>query len=127
MENGGKIIYQMKNNRWCENIQRCHKSNNIMWNVSLVNMTYWQTCHDPDCRMLGFRGEVKALPSNIVSDVKKILMEEAMQCNKGDNDGTAISGLDKVSKDLNHVAQDEDDEFASCIEHELLVHPELFP
>jgi hypothetical protein len=42
-----EIIYQIKDNRWCENINREHKSNNIMWHVSLVNFTYWQTCWDP--------------------------------------------------------------------------------
>ena len=128
MKNGGIIIYQMKNNRWCENIQRCHKSNNIMWNVSLVDMTYWQTCHDPDCRMLGFRGEVKALPISILNDIKKILSGESMLCNQ-DNEDTAISGLEtNTIIDLNHITQDDDDDdFANCIEHELLVHPELFP
>jgi len=127
MKNGGIIIYQMKNNRWCENIQRCHKSNNIMWNVSLVDMTYWQTCHDPDCRMLGFRGEVKAIPNNIVNDIQKILSEESMQCNQ-DNEDNDVLVLDKNIYDLNHVTQDEDDEdFGNIIEHELLAHPELFP
>jgi hypothetical protein len=34
------ITYQIKDNRWCENIQRPHKSNNIMWHVSISE--YWQ-------------------------------------------------------------------------------------
>lgn len=42
-----EIIYQIKDNRWCENINREHKSNNIMWHVSLANFTYWQSCWDP--------------------------------------------------------------------------------
>jgi hypothetical protein len=36
------ITYQIKDNRWCEHIQRSHKSNNIMWHVSISSMEYWQ-------------------------------------------------------------------------------------
>ena len=39
------ITYQMKGNRWCENINRFHKSNNIMWIVSIRRMQYWQGCY----------------------------------------------------------------------------------
>lgn len=75
------IIYQMKNNRWCENIQRCHKSNNIMWNVSLDNddMTYWQSCHDPDCRLVRFRGDVQVLPKDVQDSVRNILLDRSIE------------------------------------------------
>lgn len=43
----GEIVYQVKDNRWCENIMREHKSNNVMWHVNLSDCTYWQTCWDP--------------------------------------------------------------------------------
>ena len=74
------IIYQMKNNRWCENIQRCHKSNNIMWNVSLDDdMTYWQSCHDPECRLVRFRGSVQVLPKDVQDAVRDILLERSIK------------------------------------------------
>ena len=67
-----RIKYFMKDNRWCENINRSHKSNNIIWNVSLFDCTYWQSCLDPDCR---FSGVVKKLPS----DVKESLTECSLE------------------------------------------------
>lgn len=39
------ICYNMRDNRFCENVQRAHKSNNIMWNVHLRDRVCWQTCH----------------------------------------------------------------------------------
>jgi DNA-directed primase/polymerase protein len=36
------VTYQIRDNRWCENIQRPHKSNNVMWHVSISDMEYWQ-------------------------------------------------------------------------------------
>ncbi len=71
------VTYHMKDNRWCENINRSHKSNNIMWNVSIRDGTYWQSCHDPDCRMASFCGEVKALPAQVVSDISDVLQNAA--------------------------------------------------
>jgi Herpesviridae UL52/UL70 DNA primase len=57
------LSFQMVDNRWCENIGRQHKSNNIVWNVDLVTHACYQTCHDPDCR--GFRGKIYAVPDEL--------------------------------------------------------------
>lgn len=46
------LTYQMKGNRWCENINRSHKSNNIMWIVSIQRMQYWQGCYGE--RVVGY-------------------------------------------------------------------------
>jgi len=59
------ISYNMLGNRWCENVGRAHKSNNIIWNVHLVYRVCWQCCHDPDCR--GFRGKEIAITSTDVN------------------------------------------------------------
>ncbi len=67
------ITYQIKDNRWCENIQRCHKSNNVMWHVSIGDQKYWQSCHDPDCRMSSFRGERKDLPLDVKQEIDSVL------------------------------------------------------
>jgi len=66
------ITYQIKDNRWCENIQRCHKSNNVMWHVSIAEFQYWQSCFDPDCRMSSFGRGRRDLPM----DVKKAISED---------------------------------------------------
>ncbi len=70
------ITYQIKDNRWCECIQRCHKSNNIMWHVSIGDLTYWQSCHDPDCRLSSFRGERRDLPANVKAEISTYLNEK---------------------------------------------------
>jgi Herpesviridae UL52/UL70 DNA primase len=57
------LSLHMVNNRWCENVGRQHKSNNIVWNVDLVTHVCYQSCHDPDCR--GFRGKVFAVPDEL--------------------------------------------------------------
>lgn len=87
------IIYQMKGNRWCENISRSHKSNNIMWNVSLSDGTYWQSCHDPECRMTMFRGQCHKVPSQVYADVRNVLLEKQMECD--DEFKKALQNLDE--------------------------------
>ena len=76
----GIITYHMKDNRWCEYIGRAHKGNNIMWHISLRDMNYWQTCHDPDCRRAGFRGEVKALPMDVQGQLNDAILAKAIEC-----------------------------------------------
>jgi hypothetical protein len=73
------ITYQIKDNRWCENIQRSHKSNNIMWHVSIADFKYWQSCFDPDCRQMSFRGKETHLPSKIKDHITKILIDQEVQ------------------------------------------------
>lgn len=67
------ISYSMKGNRWCENIGRAHKSNNIIWNVHLIDRFCWQSCHDPDCR--GFRGEHIGLPEEINNEIDDFFLD----------------------------------------------------
>jgi hypothetical protein len=73
------ITYHIKDNRWCENIQRSHKSNNIMWNVSIADLTYWQSCFDPDCRLVSFRGKERDLPLGIKEHITEILIAQDVQ------------------------------------------------
>ena len=61
------IQYCMKGDRFCENIGRQHKSNNIIWNCDLLSKMYWQSCFDPECK--GFRGKCRHLPENIDSEI----------------------------------------------------------
>lgn len=66
----------MKDNRWCENINRSHKGNNIMWNVSLCDGTYWQSCFDPDCQ---FRGIEKDLPLKVKRSLDNFVFNKAVE------------------------------------------------
>ncbi|POM62298.1 hypothetical protein PHPALM_28565 [Phytophthora palmivora] len=49
------IIYHMARNRWCANIKRPHKSNNIMFIVDIDQRVFYQKCHDPTCQAMDFR------------------------------------------------------------------------
>ena len=50
-----------------------------MWNVSLVDMTYWQTCHDPECRMLRFRGEANMLPNDVQDEIRQVAADKIFE------------------------------------------------
>ncbi|XP_060938646.1 DNA-directed primase/polymerase protein [Limanda limanda] len=57
------LVYDIVKYRWCENVGRFHKSNNIMIVVDLKEEAWYQKCHDPDCR--NFRSSSYPLPQEI--------------------------------------------------------------
>ncbi|KAI3353145.1 hypothetical protein L3Q82_019701, partial [Scortum barcoo] len=57
------LVYDIAKYRWCENVERFHKSNNIMIVVDLKEETWYQKCHDPECR--NFRSSNHPLPQEI--------------------------------------------------------------
>ncbi|NWX33277.1 PRIPO protein, partial [Notiomystis cincta] len=59
------LIYDISGYRWCENIGRAHKSNNIMILVDLKNEIWYQKCHDPVCREQNFKSQSFPLPAGI--------------------------------------------------------------
>ncbi|XP_058797758.1 DNA-directed primase/polymerase protein-like [Phymastichus coffea] len=63
METRQLIIFEIIGNRYCDNIGRWHKSNNIYYIVDLINKIMYQKCHDEDCR--GFVSTPKALPVEV--------------------------------------------------------------
>jgi len=63
------VSYTMKDNRFCDNIGRAHKSNNIIWNVHLIDRICRQGCHDPECH--GFRGEAFDLPEEVNLEIEE--------------------------------------------------------
>ena len=70
------MSYQMSENRFCENIGRAHKSNNIIWNIDMTCKTYWQSCHDPECRAANFRGTARELPMDVGAAVCDYLLDQ---------------------------------------------------
>ena len=46
----GVLTLNLFGNRFCENVERAHKSNNVMFIVDFRESAYYQRCHDPDCR-----------------------------------------------------------------------------
>ncbi|BBN17832.1 DNA-directed primase/polymerase protein [Marchantia polymorpha subsp. ruderalis] len=60
----GVIVYNISENRFCENIGRPHKSNNVMYIVDFRTAGYYQKCHDPDCR--GYRSPLRPIPGHTI-------------------------------------------------------------
>ncbi|KAL7547152.1 hypothetical protein ACHAWF_010474 [Thalassiosira exigua] len=86
-----EVSYNMKGNRWCENVGRAHKSNNIVWNVHLIDRICYQSCHDPECR--GFRGETIDLPKEVYSEIDEYFVDYELS-----------------SLDVNGIAEDEEND-----------------
>nr|XP_031842782.1 DNA-directed primase/polymerase protein-like [Nomia melanderi] len=57
------LVYETLDYRFCENIGRRHKSNNVFLIVDIKNKILYQKCHDEDCS--GFKSEPKRLPDEI--------------------------------------------------------------
>ena len=112
------ITYHMSDNRWCERIGRMHKSNNIIWNVRMDNSSgavCYQTCHDPECRMMHFKGASKPLPDDVQTEMREYFLDreiaeldvnEIIQGNRGDTplsfeDASLDAELSEL--DLSHI------------------------
>lgn len=67
------ICFNMKDNRFCDNVGRAHKSNNVIWNVHLIDRVCWQSCHDPECR--GFRGTAIDLPEEVNAEIDEYFLD----------------------------------------------------
>ncbi|XP_029287277.1 DNA-directed primase/polymerase protein isoform X2 [Cottoperca gobio] len=68
------VVYDIAKYRWCENVKRFHKSNNVMIVVDLKEEAWYQKCHDPECR--NFRSSSYPLPQEICVSYIMTLDEE---------------------------------------------------
>ncbi|XP_022426660.1 DNA-directed primase/polymerase protein isoform X6 [Delphinapterus leucas] len=59
------LVYDICKYRWCENIGRAHKSDNIMILVDLKNEVWYQKCHDPICKAENFKSDCFPLPAEV--------------------------------------------------------------
>uniref|UniRef100_A0AAA9TB43 DNA-directed primase/polymerase protein n=2 Tax=Bos TaxID=9903 RepID=A0AAA9TB43_BOVIN len=59
------LVYDICKYRWCENIGRAHRSNNIMILVDLKNEVWYQKCHDPVCKAENFKSDCFPLPAEV--------------------------------------------------------------
>lgn len=88
------IVYDIVGNRFCHNIKRQHRSNNIKYIVHLESCTYYQKCHDLDCST--FRSNPQQLPE----DLKFQLSDD---CSISDSD---LNELASVVEDLCYNLQE---------------------
>ncbi|TYZ61387.1 hypothetical protein PybrP1_002634 [[Pythium] brassicae (nom. inval.)] len=61
------LVYQMARNRWCWNVQRAHKSNNVMYVVDLEQRVCYQKCHDQVCNTVDYRSPPLPLPPDLLN------------------------------------------------------------
>ncbi|THD21876.1 Coiled-coil domain-containing protein [Fasciola hepatica] len=52
--------------RFCERIEREHRSNHIMLVFDLLEGCYYQRCLDPDCRALDYRSPTYPIPQSVL-------------------------------------------------------------
>ncbi|XP_063258201.1 DNA-directed primase/polymerase protein isoform X2 [Prinia subflava] len=97
------LIYDISGYRWCENIGRPHKSNNIMILVDLKNEVWYQKCHDPVCREQNFKSQSLPLPPGIcLPSLFKEEEESLLMDDRGHTEGEVnahlnVAGLSKSS------------------------------
>ncbi|XP_026803498.3 DNA-directed primase/polymerase protein isoform X1 [Pangasianodon hypophthalmus] len=78
------LVYDVGKYRWCSNVGRFHKSNNIMIIVDLKEEVWYQRCHDPECRRQNYRSSSYPLPQEVCmsymlkedEDDQQFLMDE---------------------------------------------------
>lgn len=61
----GRITYTLNRNRFCENIDRCHKSNRIMIVCDLARGVWFQKCLDVECQSINFKSKERLLPRDL--------------------------------------------------------------
>ncbi|CAM8903414.1 unnamed protein product [Rhodiola kirilowii] len=97
----GLMVYSMSRNRYCERIGRQHKSNHIMYVVDLRRATYYQNCHDPDCR--GYRSPMRVIPYEVFPDAAMFF--DSVEPGKESMNNTE-SQLNEISEEHGSLQQD---------------------
>uniref|UniRef100_A0A8C2X7G5 DNA-directed primase/polymerase protein n=1 Tax=Cyclopterus lumpus TaxID=8103 RepID=A0A8C2X7G5_CYCLU len=72
------LVYDIAKYRWCENVQRFHRSNNIMIVVDLKEEVWYQKCHDPECR--NFRSSNQAYLMDDAGNIELSQAPESTVC-----------------------------------------------
>ncbi|PKK30731.1 primase and polymerase (DNA-directed), transcript variant X2 [Columba livia] len=93
------LVYDIFGYRWCENIGRAHKSNNIMILVDLKKEVWYQKCHDPVCREKNFKSQSFPLPPRIcLSFLFKEEEEHTLMDERGNTEVKPLSNDSDLSK-----------------------------
>lgn len=83
------LVYDICKYRWCENIGRAHKSNNIMILVDLKNEVWYQKCHDPVCKAQNFKSTCSPLPTEV--SLLFLLKDEDFTSGETDDTSTSLT------------------------------------
>ncbi|XP_032775046.1 DNA-directed primase/polymerase protein [Rattus rattus] len=107
------LVYDICKYRWCENIGRAHKSNNIMILVDLKNEVWYQKCHDPVCKAQNFKSTCFPLPTE-VSLLFLLKDEEDFTSGETDEDSNSLTKNFQNPPPCNLSAADWDDGDDAC-------------
>eukprot|EP00117_Sycon_ciliatum_P005460 scpid36228/ scgid5919/ Coiled-coil domain-containing protein 111 len=106
---GKTLSYDIGGNRWCQNVRRHHKSNHIMIVVDLALGTYYQKCHDPDCRRSGYRSPEQLLPDALQKPPSSQQEEKAEDGElTGDELDAVLIALELTDVYLDHFSAEDD-------------------
>ncbi|XP_027783019.2 DNA-directed primase/polymerase protein isoform X1 [Marmota flaviventris] len=126
------LVYDISKFRWCENIGRAHKSNNIMILVDLKNEVWYQKCHDPVCKAENFKSDYFPLPAEVSLLFLLKQEEEFTEDETGHNEtknphelpstagASADADWDNGTDDACFLEATEDAELAEAVENSLL-------
>ncbi|XP_059165897.1 DNA-directed primase/polymerase protein-like [Physella acuta] len=93
------LLYEVAGYRWCGNIQRQHRSNNIMYVVDIQHGIYYQKCHDPECQ--GYRSESKDVPYHLLPASFFIDQDDVIDGFQTDSDDDMLSAaMEEVDASL---------------------------
>ncbi|XP_063090740.1 DNA-directed primase/polymerase protein isoform X2 [Cavia porcellus] len=119
------LVYDICKYRWCQNIGRAHKSNNIMILVDLKNEVWYQKCHDPVCKAENFKSNCFPLPAevsllNLFKEEEEFTADETWN-NEAKNPGaSADAAWDNSTDDAYFLEATDDAELAEAAENSLL-------
>ncbi|XP_038160675.1 DNA-directed primase/polymerase protein [Cyprinodon tularosa] len=118
------LVYDIAKYRWCENVGRFHKSNNIMIVVDLKEEVWYQKCHDPDCRI--FRSSSFPLPQEICvsyiltldEDDQAYLMDDTGNIEPSQASNGSVCTVEETPEDVWGKEQDEQEYLKSLNDFE---------
>ncbi|KAM4707444.1 DNA-directed primase/polymerase protein [Discoglossus pictus] len=97
------LVYDIWNYRWCENIGRSHKSNNVMLLVDLKREVWYQKCYDPVCRAHNFKSDCYPLPSAVC--LPFLFKEDNEECFYMDENGNIKETRQNMSHNNGHLSK----------------------
>ncbi|XP_071107851.1 DNA-directed primase/polymerase protein-like [Haliotis cracherodii] len=109
---GELLIYDIARYRWCANIQRQHRSNNIMLCVDMKKGVYYQKCHDPDCKADNFKSEDLPLPSEVLPGHYFNISSDGLESDFDDDD--IVRAAEEAEKTYQSQQEESDDDLLNA-------------
>ncbi|XP_067671867.1 DNA-directed primase/polymerase protein-like [Haliotis asinina] len=109
---GELLLYDIARYRWCANIQRQHRSNNIMLCVDMKKGVYYQKCHDPDCKAENFKSEDLPLPAEVLPSYYFNTSSDGLDSDFDDDD--IVRAAEEAEKTYQSQQEESDDDLLNA-------------